>query len=79
MTDPSGTAPDIQSNVIAARDERRLTLKQQVEALEREIIAAALQRRRWRVGKVALELGLSRVGLANKMKRYGFGTGAKRG
>lgn len=55
----------------------RLTLREQVEALEREIIADALWRHRWNRSRVAEDLGLSRVGLANKMRRYGFGRGGE--
>jgi hypothetical protein len=48
------------------------TLKQRVEALERDVIAEALRRHRWNRTRVADELGLSRVGLANKLRRYGL-------
>ncbi len=50
--------------------DRPPTLKDQVEALERAVIADALERRRWNRSRVARELGLSRVGLANKIRRY---------
>ena len=46
------------------------TLKQKVEEIETKIIADALVRQRWNQSKTAAELGLSRVGLANKIKRY---------
>ncbi len=46
------------------------TLKQKVEEIEAKIIADALVRQRWNQSKTAAELGLSRVGLANKIKRY---------
>jgi two-component system response regulator HupR/HoxA len=46
------------------------TLKDLVERLEKRIVAEALQRNKWNHSKVARELGLSRVGLANKIKRY---------
>jgi two-component system response regulator HupR/HoxA len=48
------------------------TLKDQVESLERHLVRAALARCRWNQSRVAEELGLSRVGLANKIKRYGL-------
>lgn len=48
------------------------TLKDQVESLERHLVEQALQRYRWNQSKAADELGLSRVGLANKIKRYGL-------
>lgn len=46
------------------------TLKEMVEALERRVVAEALHRHRWNQSRAAQELGLSRVGLANKIRRY---------
>lgn len=46
------------------------TLKDKVEALEKELVKAALVRHRWNQSEAARDLGLSRVGLANKIKRY---------
>ncbi|MEZ5934075.1 MAG: sigma-54 dependent transcriptional regulator [Alphaproteobacteria bacterium] len=51
------------------------TLKEEVERLETRIVADALRQYRWNQSKVASELGLSRVGLANKIKRYGLDRG----
>ena len=48
------------------------TLKDRVESLERQIVRDALTRYRWNQSRTAEELGLSRVGLANKIKRYGL-------
>jgi two-component system response regulator HupR/HoxA len=48
------------------------TLKDQVENLERHIVREALARFRWNQSRVAEQLGLSRVGLANKIRRYGL-------
>lgn len=48
------------------------TLKDQVESLERHLVESTLQRHRWNQSKAADALGLSRVGLANKIKRYGL-------
>lgn len=48
------------------------TLKEKVEALEEELVKTALNRHRWNQSEAARELGLSRVGLANKIKRYGI-------
>lgn len=48
------------------------TLKEKVEGLERSVLVQALETRQWNQSKVADELGLSRVGLANKIKRYGL-------
>ncbi|MBV1702928.1 MAG: sigma-54 dependent transcriptional regulator [Hyphomicrobiales bacterium] len=47
-----------------------VTLKDQVESLEKQIVSLALKRHRWNQSRTAGELGLSRVGLANKIKRY---------
>lgn len=46
------------------------TLKDQVESLEKQILGHALLRNHWNQSRTAVELGLSRVGLANKIKRY---------
>ncbi len=46
------------------------TLKQRVESLEARIIKETLIRLRWNKTQAAQELGLSRVGLRNKMERY---------
>lgn len=46
------------------------TLREKVEALETELVKAALTRHRWNQSEAARDLGLSRVGLANKIKRY---------
>ena len=48
------------------------TLKDRVESLEKHVVQEALLRWRWNQSKAADELGLSRVGLANKIKRYGL-------
>ena len=47
-----------------------MTLKQKIEQMEAQIIAESLRRWRWNRSQVARELGLSRVGLSNKIKRY---------
>ena len=48
------------------------TLKDKVESLEKLLVTETLARLRWNQSKAAEELGLSRVGLANKIKRYGL-------
>jgi len=48
------------------------TLKERVEALEVRLVRDTLDRLRWNHTRAAQELGLSRVGLANKIKRYGI-------
>ncbi len=47
-----------------------ITLKEKVESLEQAILTQSLTANHWNQSKVAHELGLSRVGLANKIKRY---------
>ena len=46
------------------------TLKEIVEKMEQQIISQSLLRNKWNYTKTAKELGLSRVGLANKIRRY---------
>ncbi|HRJ51750.1 MAG TPA: sigma-54 dependent transcriptional regulator [Candidatus Thiothrix moscowensis] len=48
------------------------TLKERVEALEIHIVRAALDRHHGNKSRAAEELGLSRVGLRNKLERYGI-------
>lgn len=48
------------------------TLKEKVESLEKQLVGDVLLRHRWNQSRAANELGLSRVGLANKIKRYGL-------
>jgi two-component system response regulator HupR/HoxA len=48
------------------------TLKDKVENLEKHVLKEVLARHRWNQSRAANELGLSRVGLANKIKRYGL-------
>lgn len=48
------------------------SLKQMVESLEKQVVVTSLQRHHWNQSRAADELGLSRVGLANKIKRYGL-------
>ena len=49
-----------------------MSLKEKVENMEIKIITHTLQQFRWNQSRVAKELGLSRVGLSNKIKRYGI-------
>lgn len=46
------------------------TLKEKVEALEESLVRSTLDRLGWNHSRAAHELGLSRVGLANKVKRF---------
>jgi two-component system response regulator HupR/HoxA len=52
------------------------TLKDRVESLERHLVGESLHKHRWNQSRAADELGLSRVGLANKIKRYGLAEAA---
>jgi len=56
----------------AAVDLNGQTLKERVEQLEMALVRAALERHQWNHTRAADELGLSRVGLSNKLKRYGI-------
>ena len=47
-------------------------LKERVERLEARILRETLIRHRWNKSRAAEELGLSRVGLRNKLERYGL-------
>lgn len=48
----------------------RGTLKEKVESLEIYLVSQSLLRHKWNHSRAAQELGISRVGLANKIKRY---------
>jgi transcriptional regulator with PAS, ATPase and Fis domain len=48
----------------------RNTLKEKVESLEAHLVSQCLLRHKWNHSRAARELGISRVGLANKIKRY---------
>ena len=51
------------------------TLKEMVELLEGQLVRQVLEKSRWNQSKAARELGLSRVGLANKIRRYALSEG----
>jgi two-component system response regulator HupR/HoxA len=53
------------------------SLKERVESLEARILKETLIRHRWNKTQAAQELGLSRVGLRNKMERYGLEKNSK--
>ena len=46
------------------------TLKEKVESLEAHLVSQCLLRHKWNHTRAARELGISRVGLANKIRRY---------
>ncbi|MDQ6977083.1 MAG: sigma 54-interacting transcriptional regulator, partial [Ghiorsea sp.] len=48
------------------------SLRERLDSLEARIVHEALIRNRWNKSKTAKELGLSRVGLRNKLERYGL-------
>lgn len=50
-------------------------LKERMEQLEAKVVKEALIRHRWNKSKAAADLGLSRVGLRNKLVRYGLEKG----
>ncbi|MFA7290833.1 MAG: sigma-54 dependent transcriptional regulator [Rhodocyclaceae bacterium] len=47
-------------------------LKERMDQLEAQVVKEALIRHRWNKSRAAVELGLSRVGLRNKLERYGL-------
>ena len=47
-------------------------LKERMDQLEAQVVKEAMIRHRWNKSKAAAELGLSRVGLRNKLERYGL-------
>ncbi|MGQ0682318.1 sigma-54-dependent transcriptional regulator [Bradyrhizobium sp.] len=53
------------------------TLKDKVEHLEKQVIVSYLERYDGNISRVASELGLSRVGLRNKLSRYDLRKNAK--
>lgn len=63
-------APPRRLNSPAGYSLQGTTLKEKVECLEKQVVSEVLSRHRWNQSKAANELGLSRVGLANKIKRY---------
>ncbi|MCR4413364.1 MAG: hypothetical protein NUV77_13170 [Thermoguttaceae bacterium] len=52
--------------------EMPLSLEEQISRVERKIIEAALRRHNYRRSDTARELGISRVTLYNKMKKFGM-------
>lgn len=55
--------------------EGKATLKGKVESLEAHLVSEALLRHKWNHSRAARELGISRVGLANKIRRYNLDRG----
>ena len=48
------------------------TLEEQVDEFERRVIEESLRRHNYHRGETARELGISRVTLYNKIRRYGI-------
>ncbi|MCR1347483.1 sigma-54 dependent transcriptional regulator [Acidithiobacillus ferrooxidans] len=61
---------NIENNTFISTSELSGSLKEQVESLEKALVSAALSRFQGNQSRAAEYLGLSRVGLANKIKRY---------
>lgn len=59
-----------QDNAHSAALKQAGGLKEKVESLETYLVAQSLLRHKWNHSRAARELGISRVGLANKIKRY---------
>ncbi|MDH3216928.1 MAG: sigma 54-interacting transcriptional regulator [Candidatus Krumholzibacteria bacterium] len=68
---PSDVASARQPSV---RTRGRLTLRQQIEHLEKTEIRAALERNRWNKSQTAIELSISYPSLLSKIKRYNLRT-----
>ena len=66
---PVGEAQEADLSLLASLDGG---LKERMDALEAQVVKEALIRHRWNKSKAAAELGLSRVGLRNKLERYGL-------
>ncbi|TFH86564.1 sigma-54-dependent Fis family transcriptional regulator [Billgrantia azerbaijanica] len=62
-------------DAVAAETDDCDTLRERLTRVEVDLIRQALQRHRWNKSRVAEELGLSRVGLRNKLRRYGLDGG----
>nr|HQU88507.1 helix-turn-helix domain-containing protein [Denitromonas sp.] len=60
---------EVELNLLAGMDG---DLKTRLETLEARIVKESLIRHRWNKTRAAKELGLSRVGLRNKLSRYGL-------
>jgi DNA-binding NtrC family response regulator len=66
------TSAEPQSAAVAVAECGAPSLEARVDVLERRIIADCLQRNNYRRKETAAELGISRVTLYNKMKKFGL-------
>lgn len=65
-------APEEAAGAMTLLAEQGGSLKERIEMLEARILKETLIRHRWNKSRAAKELGLSRVGLRNKLERYGL-------
>jgi two-component system response regulator HupR/HoxA len=65
-------APEEAAGAMSLLAEQGGSLKERIEMLEARILKETLIRHRWNKSRAAKELGLSRVGLRNKLERYGL-------
>jgi len=63
-----GSNTKIASNLVSESGD----LKGSLEDLERDLILDGLKKHRWNKSQLARELGISRAGLINKVKKYGL-------
>jgi two-component system, NtrC family, response regulator HupR/HoxA len=62
--------PEAENDGEAAALKGKGTLKEKVESLEMYLVSQSLLRHKWNHSRAARELGISRVGLSNKIRRY---------
>jgi two-component system response regulator HupR/HoxA len=62
----------VADEVLATNASMQMDLKTTVELLESQIVQATLKKHKGNKSRAAEELGLSRVGLSNKLERYGL-------
>ena len=79
--DPVSAAIDASQNspppltaggLLPTEDGDGITLREHVEALEERLLRAALERYQGNISRAADALGLSRLGLRGKLRRYGL-------
>jgi two-component system response regulator HupR/HoxA len=66
----SALPEDIPKELAFVLDDNHSSLKSKIETLESHVIEESLIRNDWNKTKTADELGLSRLGLRNKLDRY---------
>ncbi|MFZ5576228.1 MAG: sigma-54-dependent transcriptional regulator [Pseudomonadota bacterium] len=68
---PELLAPAIRQTGLPVKAEENTGLRGQIDALEIKVLQETLARHRGNISRAAQELGMSRLGLRNKMKRLG--------